>query len=168
MARHRPLLVTDDLDLLDDVLGLAARVPLDVDVEPGPEPARHRYPDAPIVLIGDAAAPACARAGLPRRRGVVLLTRDPRPDHATALADAVGAEQIVRFPEGAAWLVDCLATVAQRHAVTVAARGRILAVLGGRGGAGASVLAAGLAITAGKVGLRSLLVDADPSAAAPT
>lgn len=160
VARHRPLLVTDDLDLLDDVLNLAAGVPLDV--ESGPEPARARYPDAPIVLIGDAAAQACARARLPRRRGVVLLTRDHQMDRVTALAEAVGAEQIVRFPDGARWLMDLLATVAQRHAVTVAARGRILAVLGGRGGAGASVLAAGLAITAGNVGLRSLLVDADP------
>ncbi|MET7420311.1 septum site-determining protein Ssd [Dactylosporangium sp. NPDC005555] len=162
MARHRPLLVTDDIDLLDDVLSLAAGVPLDVDVEPGPEPARARYPEAPIVLIGDAAAQACAQAHLPHRRGVVLLTRDQRLDRAMALADAVGAEQIVRFPDGAAWLMDRLATVAHGHAVTAAARGRILAVLGGRGGAGASVLAAGLAITAGNVGLRSLLVDADP------
>ncbi|MFF5230573.1 septum site-determining protein Ssd [Dactylosporangium sp. NPDC000521] len=162
MARHRPLLVTADVDLLDDVLALAAGVALDLDVEHGPEPARARYPDAPIVLIGDAAAQACARAHLPRRRGVVLLTRDHGTDRLAALADAVGAEQIVSFPDGAAWLTERLATVARGHAVTVSARGRILAVLGGRGGAGASVLAAALAITAGNVGLRSLLVDADP------
>jgi secretion/DNA translocation related CpaE-like protein len=92
----------------------------------------------------------------------VLLTRDHGIGRLTALADAVGAEQIVRFPDGAGWLTDRLAAVAQRPAVTVTSRGRILAVLGGRGGAGASVLAAGLAITAGNVGLRSLLVDADP------
>jgi secretion/DNA translocation related CpaE-like protein len=162
VARHRPLLVTDDIDLLDDVLTLAAGVCLDVDVESGPEPARARYPDAPIVLIGDAVAQDCARADLPRRQGVVLLTRDHQMERLTALAAAVGAEQIVRFPDGAEWLVDRLSTVAQRHTVAVAARGRILAVLGGRGGAGASVLAAGLAITAGRIGLRSLLVDADP------
>ena len=40
--------------------------------------------------------------------------------------------------------------------------GRVVAVLGGRGGAGASVLAGGLAVTAARRGLRTLLVDADP------
>jgi secretion/DNA translocation related CpaE-like protein len=40
--------------------------------------------------------------------------------------------------------------------------GRVIAVLGGRGGAGASVLAGGLAVTAARRGLRTLLVDADP------
>jgi secretion/DNA translocation related CpaE-like protein len=38
----------------------------------------------------------------------------------------------------------------------------VVAVLGGRGGAGASVLAAGLAVTAARGGHRALLVDADP------
>ncbi len=33
---------------------------------------------------------------------------------------------------------------------------------GGRGGAGASVLAGGLAVTAARRGLRTLLIDADP------
>src|SRR5690606_39629001 len=38
----------------------------------------------------------------------------------------------------------------------------VVAVLGGRGGAGASVLAAGLAVTAAQAGHRVLLVDGDP------
>jgi secretion/DNA translocation related CpaE-like protein len=40
--------------------------------------------------------------------------------------------------------------------------GRVIAALGGRGGAGASVLAAGLAVTADRGSLRTLLIDADP------
>jgi secretion/DNA translocation related CpaE-like protein len=40
--------------------------------------------------------------------------------------------------------------------------GRVMAVVGGRGGAGASVLAAGLCVTAARSGLRTLLVDGDP------
>jgi secretion/DNA translocation related CpaE-like protein len=43
-----------------------------------------------------------------------------------------------------------------------ASAGRVLAVIGGRGGAGASILAGGLAVTAVSAGLRTLLVDADP------
>jgi MinD-like ATPase involved in chromosome partitioning or flagellar assembly len=38
----------------------------------------------------------------------------------------------------------------------------VVAVVGGRGGAGASVFAAGLAVTAARVGLQALLIDADP------
>jgi secretion/DNA translocation related CpaE-like protein len=38
----------------------------------------------------------------------------------------------------------------------------VLAVIGGRGGAGASVLAGGLALTAVRAGKRTLLIDADP------
>jgi len=38
----------------------------------------------------------------------------------------------------------------------------VVAVLGGRGGAGASVFAAGLAVTAARAGWRTLLIDADP------
>ena len=154
----RPLLVTDDHALLDEVLGLAAELSLDVDVETGPEPARGRYSDAPIVLIGDGVAPACARARLPHRPGVLLLTHDHGMERLTSLADAVGADHIVRFPDGAPFLFDRFT----RLATPPAARGRVLAVLGGRGGAGASVLAAGLAVTAGNTGLSSLLIDADP------
>jgi secretion/DNA translocation related CpaE-like protein len=156
---HRPLLVTDDHVLLDEVLDLAAELSLDLDVEAGPEPARGRYPDAPIVLIGDGAAQACAQARLPHRPDVLLLTRSHAMDRLTPLADAVGADHIVRFPDGAGFLLDRFTRLAT---ATAQPRGRVLAVLGGRGGAGASVLAAALAVTAGNIGLRSLLVDADP------
>ncbi|WP_425516517.1 septum site-determining protein Ssd [Dactylosporangium vinaceum] len=46
--------------------------------------------------------------------------------------------------------------------LTTAVRGRVLAVIGGCGGAGATLLAAGLALTAGRSGRKTLLVDADP------
>ncbi|UWP82955.1 CpaE-like family protein [Dactylosporangium fulvum] len=159
---HRPLLVTDDHELLDDVLNLAAALPLDLDVESGPESARSRYTSAPIVLIGEGSAAACAQARLPHRSDVFLLSHGSGRhgmDRLTLLADAVGADHIVQIPDGAGWLLDRFARLAGPAAEH---RGRILAVLGGRGGAGASVLAAGLAVTAGNVGLRSLLVDADP------
>ena len=41
-------------------------------------------------------------------------------------------------------------------------RGLVVSVVGGRGGAGASVLAAGLALTAARAGVDTLLIDADP------
>ncbi|MEV8514414.1 septum site-determining protein Ssd [Dactylosporangium sp. NPDC051484] len=159
---HRPLLVSDDSALLEDVVDLAAEFDLDLDVACGPDEARHRYPSAPLVLIGDEAAPACARARLPERSGVMLVSRSHGTDRLAALAEAVGAGHIVQFPDGVGYLVRRLMRLSSDAAVATAARGRVLAVVGGRGGAGATVLAAGLAVTAGNVGLRSLLVDADP------
>ncbi|MGI5246538.1 septum site-determining protein Ssd [Dactylosporangium sp. CA-139066] len=156
---HRPLLVSDDPALLDQVIDLAARLALELDVAPGPDAARHRYPRAPLVLIGDEAAPACARARLPERPNVMLVGRVYALDRLAVLADAVGADQVVQFPDGIHHLVDEFLRLAT---VDTAVGGRVLAVVGGRGGAGATVLAAGLAVTAGTVGLNSLLVDADP------
>ncbi|HKT05991.1 MAG TPA: hypothetical protein VJT31_41320, partial [Rugosimonospora sp.] len=56
---RRPLIVTADAELLDDLLRVAARVGVLVDVAPDPAAARRWYPRAPLVLIGIDAAPGC-------------------------------------------------------------------------------------------------------------
>ncbi|WP_433213006.1 septum site-determining protein Ssd [Dactylosporangium sp. CS-047395] len=159
---HRPLLVSDDPALTDHLVDLAARHALELDVAPGPDDARRRYPSAPLVLIGDGAVPAWVRAGLPERSGVMLLSHGHGMDRLTGLAEEVGAERIVQLPAGVEYLVHELRRVSTRTVVATDVRGRILACIGGRGGAGATVLAAGLARTAGRAGLSTLLVDADP------
>jgi secretion/DNA translocation related CpaE-like protein len=156
-ARSRPLLVTDDSHLLDELLNLAGA---DVEVAPDPAAARDRYGSAPIVLVGADVAEACARARLPKRPGVIVVgmrsPSDGAPDPPWALAERLGAEHIVLLPRAASWLSDRLAMAAGNGEP-----GCVLAVVGGRGGAGASVLAAGLAVTAVRLGKRSILVDAD-------
>jgi secretion/DNA translocation related CpaE-like protein len=166
-AGPRPLVVTAELDLLDDVLRLSADAGVLVDVAPDPAAARPWYPRAPLVLIGIDAAPGCLRAGLPRRAGVVLMGRhegDAPP--AWDVAEQLGAEYVAALPAGEAWLRRRLAE-ADRHARTGSGlRGsgeaHVIAVVGGRGGAGATVLATALAVTAARRGMRTLLVDADP------
>ena len=64
------------------------------------------------------------------------------------------------LPAAEPWLVDRFAEM--RAEARPGGPARIVAVLGGRGGAGASVLAGGLAVTAARSRLRTLLVDADP------
>jgi secretion/DNA translocation related CpaE-like protein len=158
----RPLIVTGDADLLDDLLRLAAEAGVAVDVAPDPPAARRPYPRAPLVLVGIDAAPACVRAGLRRRLGVVLVGRhagDTQPDWVPA--GQLGAEFVATLPAGEAWLRRTLAGSARRTGTGSGAAG-VVAVLGGRGGAGATVLAAALAVTAARRGLRTLLVDADP------
>jgi secretion/DNA translocation related CpaE-like protein len=152
-----PLVVTADPDLLDDLLRLAAAGGTEVDVAPDPVAARARFAAAPLVLIGADQAPACLRARLPRRPRTIIVGHLPALEAVWEIAQGVGAEHIAELPAAEPWLVDRFAEGSEP-----ATPGRILAVIGGRGGAGASILAAALAVTAVSEGHRTLLVDADP------
>lgn len=152
-----PLVVTGDHDLLDDLLRLAAAGGTDVDVAPDPAAARARFAAAPLVLIGADQADACLRARLPHRPRMVIVGRSPAVEASWQTAELLGAEHVAVLPTAEPWIVDRFAEPLNRDPV-----GRVMAVVGGRGGAGASILAAGLAVTAVGAGLRTLLVDADP------
>src|SRR3954470_5487774 len=152
-----PLVVTADQDLLDDLLRLAAAGGSEVDVAPDPAAARPRFGRAPIVLIGADQAAACLRGRLPRRPRLIIVGRTPAVDAAWEVAELIGAEHVAVLPTAEPWIVDRFA-----EQLTDQPPGRVLAVIGGRGGAGASVLASGLALTAVRAGKRTLLVDADP------
>ncbi len=151
---RRPLVVTADQALLDDLLRLAAAGSAEVEVATDPAAARARYLRAPMVLIGADQAAACLRARLPRRSGVVLVGSSEMP---WDLAGLIGAEHVVALPAAESWLVDRFA-----EGPGPGRGARVLAVIGGRGGAGASVLSGGLAVTAVGAGQRTLLIDADP------
>jgi secretion/DNA translocation related CpaE-like protein len=152
-----PLIVTADPDLLDDVLRLAAAGGTDVEVAADPAAARPRVVGAPLVLIGADQAEACLRARLPRRPRMIIVGRSSGVEVAWEVAELLGAEHVAVLPTAEPWLVDRFA-----ERLDPARAGRVLAVIGGRGGAGASILAGGLAVTAVSAGLRTLLVDADP------
>jgi secretion/DNA translocation related CpaE-like protein len=154
---RRPLVVTADDDLLDELLRLAAAGGTDVDVAADPQAARGRFPIAPVVVIGADQAAACLRSRLPRRGDVVVVSKADAPPDLWDTAEALGAAHVVILPAGQSWLVERLAGGGRAGPPAP-----VVAVLGGRGGAGASVLAAGLAVTAANAGHRALLVDADP------
>ncbi|MFI7539690.1 septum site-determining protein Ssd [Actinoplanes sp. NPDC049599] len=153
-----PLVVTADPDLLDDLLRLAAAGGTEVDVAPDPASARPRFATAPLVMIGADQAVACLHARLPRRPRTVVVGHTAALGAVWEAARSLGAEHLAELPTAEPWLVD---RFAERAAP--AAPGRVLAVIGGRGGAGASILAAALAVTAVSEGHRTLLVDADPA-----
>jgi secretion/DNA translocation related CpaE-like protein len=152
-----PLVLTGDPDLLDDLLRLAAAGGSEVDVAPDPAAARPRYSVAPLVVIGLDQIEACVRARLPRRSRVVIAAHQEAPEPVWKIAQVLGAQHVAVLPLAEAWLVDRFA-----EGFDPAGSGRVLAVIGGRGGAGASILAGGLAVTAVRAGHRTLLVDADP------
>jgi secretion/DNA translocation related CpaE-like protein len=154
-----PLVVTSDGELLDELLRLAAAGGTEVDVATDPAAARSRWTPAPLVLVGTDQAHACLRARLPHRPRVVLVSRGGG-ETGWDVAELLGAEHVAALPAAEPWLVDRLAERTVHRGGS--GSGRIVAVIGGRGGAGASVLAGGLAVTAGRARLRTLLVDADP------
>ncbi|GAB7048912.1 nucleotide-binding protein [Catenuloplanes indicus] len=157
MARtgFRPLLVTADEALLDDLLRLAAVAGTELQVATDPVAARPHYAHAPVVLIGPDQTVPIDRARL-RRRAVVLVGRTAVADPPSDLIERLGVEHIAVLPAAERWLVDRLGAPPSPPA------GRVLAFVGARGGAGASTLAVTLAVTAARAGQRVLLLDADP------
>lgn len=163
----RPLLISSLPDLVDEVARLAAAHGREVHVAHDASAARELWSAAPLVIVGrDQAASV---AGLPRRRDVVLVAGSevagsdgagPDGTDFWRIAVDVGAEHVVTLPAGERWLVDRLADAGEGPARD----GRLLAVLGAGGGSGASTFAATTALVAQRHGLRTLLVDADPSA----
>jgi secretion/DNA translocation related CpaE-like protein len=151
-----PLIVTEDAELLDDLLRLCAAAGARPEVHHGVPEGRGSWEAAPLVLVGDDAARRVR--GAVRRRGVVLVGRDQDDSGVWKRAVEIGADHVLMLPDGEQWLVDRIADVAEgvgRPALTVG-------VIGGRGGAGASTLACALAVTSAREGRRTLLVDADP------
>ncbi|MDF6043270.1 septum formation initiator [Streptomyces sp. JH14] len=154
--RGGPLIVTEDVELLDDLLRLCAAAGAEPEVHHALPEGRGGWEQAPMVLVGDDAAARCR--GAARRPGVMLVGHDQDAPDVWRQAVEIGAEYVLRLPDAESWLVDQIANAAEgvgRPALTVG-------VIGGRGGAGASTLACALAVTAARSGRRTMLVDGDP------
>ncbi|MGE2834113.1 septum site-determining protein Ssd [Mycobacterium sp. SMC-4] len=150
------LALCDDPVLTADIERVVAAAGLQM-VRSADPVGRRAWTAAAAVLLDDAAAVRCAEQALPRRPRVLLVNGTmPSPAQWQA-AVAVGAQQVLHLPAQADVLMGVLADAADA-ARDAASRGPVVAVLAGRGGAGASVFATALA----QVAAESLLVDADP------
>lgn len=149
-----PLVVTEDDELLDDLLRLCAAAGATPEVGHGCSPAH--WEKAPLVLVGDDCAPGLR--GVPRRPGVLLIGRDLDDAGIWRRAVGLGADHVLFLPDAETWLVDRIADVAEGAGTPALTVG----VVGGRGGAGASTLACALAVSAARAGRRTMLIDGDP------
>jgi secretion/DNA translocation related CpaE-like protein len=152
------LAVLAEPTLRDEVDRVAAAVGVRVVHAGSTSPvSRKTWSVAAAVVLDDAAAGRCANTGLPRRAHVIVVTCT-EPDPVTwAAAIEVGAQHVLRLPAQERDLV-CELANAGESARDSGVRGEVVAVIGGRGGAGASLFAAALAQAA----TDPLLVDLDP------
>lgn len=157
-APPRPLVVSADEELLDDLLRLLAAAGTEPELAMGGPALRRAHSDAPLVLLGVDALTDGSVQALPRRPGVVVVSGQPLPPSGWAAAVEVGAERVAVLPEDEAWLLARSAASVQ----VPAERGWLLAVGGSCGGAGASTVAAAVALAAAP---GVVLIDADPWAA---
>ena len=149
------LTVIDDPQLAESADRVAAAV--GVRVVRRHNPSSRSWSSAAAVILDDDGARRCMRDALPRRNAVFLVGGSEPSPASWELAVDVGAQHLVTLPAQEAELVHRLSEAAE-SGHSAPHRGRMLAVIAGRGGAGASVFASALAQCAGE----ALLVDLDP------
>ncbi|KUI41196.1 AAA family ATPase [Mycobacterium sp. IS-1590] len=119
--------------------------------------SRKVWTEAAAVVLDITGARRCVARALPRRARVVLVGRAEPCGADWQAAIAVGAQRVLTLPEQDDELMADLAEAAEglREEEN---RGAVAAVIAGKGGAGASVFATALALTAHQ----TLLIDGDP------
>jgi len=153
------LAVLTDAALRDELDRAAAAVGVRVvHAGVGASLSRRTWSAAAAVVLDPAAADRCGQAALPRRAHVSLLTATEPTATTWESAITVGAQHVLRLPQHEAALVRELAEAAVHDGGPSGSRGDVVAVIGGRGGAGASLFAVALALAAAD----ALLVDLDP------
>ncbi len=160
MAHHGEVpavVVTADLELLDQVLAVAAAAGVEPQVVRDAGSVRPVWTSAAAVIIGVDQAAQLAGMVLPRRPQVFVVGEESDRDQVCAWSLPLAAA-VVLLPSGATRLTAALADATGPGGGS----GQVIAVVGGSGGVGASSCAAALAFLAAQRGMRSILVDADP------
>jgi len=156
---QRPLLATDDVDLLDDLLRLSAAAGVEPDVATTVAALRSRWSNHSLIVLGSDVAAALTEGFVPRRSGVIVSARSPAASESIwDTAATIGADHVALLPDGEVWLVDRLAAVGVAGRKTAPT----IAVIGACGGAGASSLVAGIAVTGRQYQYQSCAIDLDP------
>lgn len=148
--------IVDEPALRDGVDRVAAAAGVRVVYCTGARPtSRREWSAATAVVLDEAAVRRGAADGMPRRHRVILLVGGEPPAEVWQAAISIGAQHVLRLPDQESELIDALSDADEPGP---GRRGSTVAVIGGRGGAGASLFSAALAIAASD----AMLVDVDP------
>lgn len=154
---NRPLLVTRDDSLLDELLRLAAAAGATPEIAYDAAAGLRSWTGAPLVLLGTDLAGELGRLGPDRRGGVHVVGWGSADDEVYRHALRVGAESVVDVTASAAWLAEVLSDLGD----STRGRGVVVGVLGGSGGAGATTFACAVGQVAARSGA-CVVVDLDP------
>lgn len=164
-GRGRPLVVTSDEELLDELLHVAAAVAVEVTVAADALAAEHWWASAPLVVVGADQLAGLSRGRLPARMGVLVVTSRGGVEGGVPwpAAQALGAEHVVLLPEARTWLGG---RFAEHAAVATGPRMRaaVVAFVAGSGGSPSADVAVALALAARRQGSATLLVGRRVSA----
>lgn len=152
-----PLVITADDDLLAALLPLAAAADVTPTVARDPITALVSWSRAPVVLVGADLAARLADVVPEARSRVVIVSPGLAAHELFRTALRLGAEQVVEVAAASGWLVEMLADVTEH----LSGRGRVIGVIGGSGGAGATTLACALGQWAARSG-PAAIIDCDP------
>lgn len=116
MARtaRRPLVVTADTELLDDLLHLAAAARVEFDVSADLAAARQRFALAPLVLIGLDVTHAGLAGPFDHRELVLVGRSDGGTEPSRQMNARLGAAHIAMLPADEPWLVSRFVDLASR------------------------------------------------------
>lgn len=152
-----PLILTADRALHDELVALAAAADVTPATAEEPLAALAAWTRAPVVLLGADLAEQVARIAPEKRPHLYVVSRERAPDELFRTALHVGAEQVVELAGSSGWLVELLADLTEQRS----ARGRVVGVIGGSGGAGATTFACALGQGAARRG-PAVVIDCDP------
>lgn len=154
----RLVFVGPESDVRDEVLRLAATTGVLARAIEVAQLFDANWSGPDLVVIDAVCADQICSAALARRSGVLIVTTSRPGAGVWSAAVTIGAEQVLELPTGQPWLIDRLTDVARGSGPL----GILVAVIGGCGGAGASTLAAALALSAARSGQQPVLLGADP------
>lgn len=154
------LLVSRDAAVVADVRRAGAVLGVEVDVQDDATAVAARWRAAAAVVVDAPHAGVLPLSALPRREHVVVVAAARTDLSAWRCAAAVGSDAVLALPDDERALIDRLLLATD----DTGPPGRVLGVRPGAGGAGASTLAAALAVAAARDGAAVTLVDMDPAA----
>lgn len=158
---QRTLIATADPALLDDLLRLAAAAATEVTIAPSPEDALRTWGRSPLIVVGHDLDRALRAAEPPPHPRVAVVARSGAVLPGTNGTDSADGGATHLLPRDESALVDLFSSVSDRPPAPV------VSVVGGRGGAGASLLAVALSLAGERAGLATALLDADPLGCGP-
>lgn len=151
-----PLALTRDPALLAELQRLAAAAGAELVATEDCAVALRSWTSAAVVLVGADLAEEMAALAPERREQVHVVSWGSVPDSLFRIALALGAVDVAQLPRSDRWLIELLADWEE-----TTQDGAVIGVIGGSGGAGATVLACALGQVAAGQG-EAVVIDTDP------